>query len=853
MKQPYKVQNRTSESRRVKFVKNGGTVSFPKTPTASFVENSREAGFCLTAITPLPSRENATNTITLTSHPMGTDGRVSLFINGTLIESKRFANLARVTDRQTWFNREFGAYVQYTGKEQPTFTSVVVSQDVYRFVFEDDDIDFIFADTTNAKGDVNPTLIVEQYRLAFNIMNNKIEISCDGAHYESPYMSLTGDWQLEINGEKYTTVDTPIEEMLTMIAQSDVSVVYEGDESEPEPEPEEVVTDYTLSAWYNTTLGRFEGFVRPTEKVIGMLLTTAGEQLDVSADLVFDGKGRWYYVRNSSDVAMFGIATYRGEFTDPDNLIIGEQIQLTDFTTPTYRKADGDTIPTYGKEYTVVGDGHLYFKIGNGELLKEQLPLGEIFGVNESVNLNTVLATFADDNNPEVGPLGKFFMSYTNSLGLLGVFTEEIEPTFVDFTFLSPKQGRIPLTEPVTITLYRGLSSGSTDLFSVLFPNVAENYITFTATAKVDPKKYILGTTSIAATTDEVLQHCVGPFGNSIRIINATDIDNLTSVDIATEDFLPKTGYSNTAVDYSKLYSWYLNYSESGDQLAVYVGGSINNDSSGPIGPGDIVGLLIGFNRTGPATFEKIALTEFNGINAAYPTINDGMLGWHNWSTYQIYEPSPSGAYEYLNGWGFGDQIAQLYEAGPNEQFVLLNYWGGSQSNSGFKLQQTVYDPAQDVFTVTGGPDFIPNEYQQGTNTLKPSIVNITDTVSVVTIVGKLVMLKKAPIEGDATFTILESTGGIRGVVQVDRTDTEVFMVITDDSTYTYRFVAMSVTDFSLREISSGSLDALGGVYGRTIGSGKTMFMWNNYQPILTFNTFDLETGLIKSVVFQPK
>lgn len=181
MKQPYKVQNRTSESRRIKFVKNGGTVSFPKTPTASFVENSREAGFCLTAITPLPERENATNSITLTSHPMGTDGRVSLFINGSLVESKRFANLARVTDRQTWFNREFGAYVQYTGKEQPTFTSVVVSQDVYRFVFEDDDIDFIFADTTNAKGDVNPTLIVEQYRLAFNIMNNKIEISCEGA------------------------------------------------------------------------------------------------------------------------------------------------------------------------------------------------------------------------------------------------------------------------------------------------------------------------------------------------------------------------------------------------------------------------------------------------------------------------------------------------------------------------------------------------------------------------------------------------------------------------------------------------------------------------------------------------
>ena len=193
MKQPYKVQNRTSESRRVKFVKNGGTVSFPKTPTASFVENSREAGFCLTAITPLPSRENPTNTITLTSHPMGTDGRVSLFINDTLIESKRFLNKSRITDRQAWFNSEFGAYATYSGKEFATFTTALVSPDTYRFVFEDDDLDYVFAGTTNASGDVNPTLIVEQYRLAFNIMNNKIEISCDGAIAHVSIINIGGE------------------------------------------------------------------------------------------------------------------------------------------------------------------------------------------------------------------------------------------------------------------------------------------------------------------------------------------------------------------------------------------------------------------------------------------------------------------------------------------------------------------------------------------------------------------------------------------------------------------------------------------------------------------------------------
>ena len=853
MKQPYKVQNRTSESRRVKFVKNGGTVSFPKTPTASFVENSREAGFCLTAITPLPSRENATNTITLTSHPMGTDGRVSLFINGTFIESKRFLNKSRIADRQAWFNSEFGAYATYSGKEFATFTTALVSPDTYRFVFEDDDLDYVFAGTTNATGDVNPTLIVEQYRLAFNIMNNKIEISCDGAHYESPYMVLSGDWQLEINGEKYTTLDTPIEQMLAMIAQSEVAVVYEGEEPEPEPE-EEVITDYSLAGWYNPDLQRFEGFIRPGMKFEAALDTGEAEPLIVTADIVTDSSGRWHYNRSLTGVNLFGISTYIGDLTDPDNVMWGEWIEITDFTLPSYRKADAEVIPTFGKEMTINGDGHFFFKIGNGEVQKEQIPLGSIFSWGESINLNMVLASFADEGSLDgiIGPLGKFFMSYTNSLGLLGAYNEVIEPAFVDFTFLSPKPGRIALAEPVTVTLYRGLSKDSTDLFSVLFPNVAENYITFTATASVDPKAFLLGTSKIATTTDEVLQFCEGPFGNSIRIINATDIDNLTSVDIATNDFLPKTGYVNADVDYSKMYNWYMNYSETGDQLAISVNGSINN-SNGPSGPGDSVCALVGFNRTAPGTFETIALTELNDRGWSYPTIANGILGWHNWSTYRLYEPQPSGEYNYINDWGFGNQIAQLYEIGANEQFVLINYWGGSSAESGFKLQQVTYDPLQGNFTVVGGPDFITNENQQGTNSMKPSIVNITDTASVVTIVGKLVLLKKAPVEGDATFTVLESTGGIRNVVEVDRSDTEVFMISTADSARTYRFVAMSVVDFAIREISSGSLDAIGGQYGRNVGIGKTMFMWDNYTATLTFNTFDLETGLIKSVVFQPK
>lgn len=97
---PLKIQNRTLTSRRVKFIKNGGLIQFTKESIASYVENSREAGFCLTAITPIPLNENGTRDIQLSAHPMGTHGRVSLYVDNTLAESMRYNGLARLSDRQ---------------------------------------------------------------------------------------------------------------------------------------------------------------------------------------------------------------------------------------------------------------------------------------------------------------------------------------------------------------------------------------------------------------------------------------------------------------------------------------------------------------------------------------------------------------------------------------------------------------------------------------------------------------------------------------------------------------------------------------------------------------------------------
>ena len=225
MKRIYKVQNRTSESRRVKFVKNGGTVNFPKTPTASFVENSREAGFCLTGINPLPPGERTTSTITLTSHPMGVDGRVSLFINDILIESKRYIGLSRIVNRQEWFNREFGAYVEYSGKEVPTFTVVSEGEDRYRFVFEDDDLDFEFGDFKLTASSTNPSLLVEQYRLAFDLVNDRLMVDCTGALNRSGVIEVSGDGEATLGLEDGSLIQiNNVDEIIAQLRASGFTV-----------------------------------------------------------------------------------------------------------------------------------------------------------------------------------------------------------------------------------------------------------------------------------------------------------------------------------------------------------------------------------------------------------------------------------------------------------------------------------------------------------------------------------------------------------------------------------------------------------------------------------------------------
>lgn len=544
MKQPYKVQNRTSESRRVKFVKKGGTVNFPKTPTASFVENSREAGFCLTAISPLPPRENATNTITLTSHPMGTDGRVSLFINDTLIESKRFVNKSRITDRQAWFNSEFGAYATYSGKEVATFTTALVSPDTYRFVFEDDDIDFIFADTTNAPGDVNPTLIVEQYRLAFNIMNNKIEINCDGAVYDTPYMSLAGDWKLEINGESFTSENTSVEDLFAILEANGIDVVGEG-ETDLEENELPKVTDYTFRVRYDASKQQLVGYYRPGNKVAVAFLPE-GEEMPQILHPVTDSSGRWYLNHTAVPSQTYTIAAieYRGDINE---IFTGQEpttfIQINTLgyvfssTTPTPSGFDAqpDMLYVAGRANLPNSNVHIHYKLDGGAMQMESRDLSLIlsdYDIPEEVPVVTSLAMFSHGFTDTIGALGIFLNEHTNMMAISRMIMNEL-PTevlgAVDLRFLTSEDpGEIPLETPKTVTFYRGMSAGSVDLFDLLFPGYVGNYITLKATARINLLPHLEASTQSIRIADNLLiNRAYGPVYDEFIHYDLTDSDNI--------------------------------------------------------------------------------------------------------------------------------------------------------------------------------------------------------------------------------------------------------------------------------------------------------------------------------------
>lgn len=221
---PYKIQNRSDSSRRVKITKNGGSITFVTTPQDNYVENSREGGFCLLPIEPLPILDTSISSIALTSLPMGVDGRVSLYTNGILSKSVRYLGKNTVQARKDFFDTEFGTYASWVMQSDDTFVfSIAGTSDYLRFVFEDDDIDYLFNSFTQTPATSNPTLIVEQYRLSFDLKQSAT-ISCDGALPYTNWIDLSGNWEVEIDGVLFNSEDNTVDDVVDALRSDNLFV-----------------------------------------------------------------------------------------------------------------------------------------------------------------------------------------------------------------------------------------------------------------------------------------------------------------------------------------------------------------------------------------------------------------------------------------------------------------------------------------------------------------------------------------------------------------------------------------------------------------------------------------------------
>ena len=165
----YKIQNRTPDSKRVKVIKRSdGKVLFPGTVVPTYQENTIQAGWCMAAITPVPTLPDPQTTFELSAAPMGTEGRVSLYRNGTLVSSMRYNNLKSNAEKVSWFNGFFGVAVLMAIVMGITVFTIREEESVIQLVFEDDDIDYIDNDIHG--WDVTRTAFFrEQYRLAIGL------------------------------------------------------------------------------------------------------------------------------------------------------------------------------------------------------------------------------------------------------------------------------------------------------------------------------------------------------------------------------------------------------------------------------------------------------------------------------------------------------------------------------------------------------------------------------------------------------------------------------------------------------------------------------------------------------------
>ena len=193
----YKIQNRSPDNKRIKLIKRSdGRVTFVGNPIPAYQENTIQAGWCMAAITPVPELIDPQTTFELTAAPMGVDGRVSIYRNGTLVSSMRYNDLNSNAAKVKWFNDFFGEVVLMAIIKGITVFTIREDDSVVTLVFEDDDIDYI-ENNFGAAAPNRTAFFREQYRLAVGLKLTEIDctgaIDCTGVVARSGGIIMEGD------------------------------------------------------------------------------------------------------------------------------------------------------------------------------------------------------------------------------------------------------------------------------------------------------------------------------------------------------------------------------------------------------------------------------------------------------------------------------------------------------------------------------------------------------------------------------------------------------------------------------------------------------------------------------------
>lgn len=227
----YKIQNRTPDSKRVKVIKRSdGKVLFSGTVVPTYQENTIQAGWCMAAILPVPTLPDPQTTFELSAAPMGTDGRVSLYRNGTLVSSMRYNNLKSNAEKVKWFNDYFGAVVLMAVIQGITVFTIREEETVVTLVFEDDDIDYNANELSPATPN-RTAFFREQYRLAVGL--KLTEIDCTGAIDFAGVLTLNDEVSGTVSNTGGSTSFSNTAEMITALTAKGFTVVKLEEWSQP--------------------------------------------------------------------------------------------------------------------------------------------------------------------------------------------------------------------------------------------------------------------------------------------------------------------------------------------------------------------------------------------------------------------------------------------------------------------------------------------------------------------------------------------------------------------------------------------------------------------------------------------